>query len=301
MVALVAAITWVLRLVQSYMIAIEGAYVHPFGIVYVVAVALLTMLAGYVAGIFTLALSLMATLCFLMPSHPLFHIDHPSDLVELVFDVLVNALVIVGAEAMRRNVSLVRANREVVAREKGALAREQHALLAQKAFFKDVLLSVTDNHFYLCDSHAELPACVTIIHGPRELAADRLADLRQLACQAAREQGFSDERCYDLMTAVSEAAMNAIVHAKDGKWTICLGEQEAMQVRIQDAGGGIPMDHLPKATLERGHSTAGTLGHGFWMILQTIDRLWLLTGPTGTTVVLEMDKDPPSPKWMGEA
>jgi hypothetical protein len=29
------------------------------------------------------------------------------------------------------------------------------------------------------------------------------------------------------------------------------------------------------------------LGHGMKMILQTTDRLWLLTGPTGTIVVLE--------------
>jgi hypothetical protein len=34
---------------------------------------------------------------------------------------------------------------------------------------------------------------------------------------------------------------------------------------------------------------------------QTCDRVYLLTGPTGTTVVLEMDRDPPLPAWLHAA
>ena len=34
-------------------------------------------------------------------------------------------------------------------------------------------------------------------------------------------------------------------------------------------------------------STGGTLGHGFYMMLQMVDQVYLLTGPTGTVVVLE--------------
>jgi hypothetical protein len=60
------------------------------------------------------------------------------------------------------------------------------------------------------------------------------------------------------------------------------------------------MSRLPRATLERGFTTApGNFGHGFWFMLQTVDRVWLLTGPAGTTVVLEQNKEAPEPGWMG--
>jgi hypothetical protein len=36
------------------------------------------------------------------------------------------------------------------------------------------------------------------------------------------------------------------------------------------------------------------------MILETVHRVWLLTGPSGTTVVLEMDRTAPEPGWLGK-
>jgi hypothetical protein len=50
----------------------------------------------------------------------------------------------------------------------------------------------------------------------------------------------------------------------------------------------------------RGYSTAGTQAEGFLMMLATIDRLWLLTGPAGTTVVLEQGREAPLPNWLTE-
>ena len=70
------------------------------------------------------------------------------------------------------------------------------------------------------------------------------------------------------------------------------------QVWIEDHGPGIDMGRLPKATLDRGFTTAGTLGHGFKLLLATADRVWLLTGPTGTTVVLQQGRDEPVPDWL---
>ena len=79
-------------------------------------------------------------------------------------------------------------------------------------------------------------------------------------------------------------------------FTVQMGEN-TVQVWIEDCGKGIDMNNLPRATLERGWTTAGSLGHGFWLMLQTIDHVYLLTGPTGTTVVLEQDKVAPIPAW----
>lgn len=58
------------------------------------------------------------------------------------------------------------------------------------------------------------------------------------------------------------------------------------------------MENLPRATLSRGFSTKATLGHGLKMMIETADRLYLLTGPSGTIIVLEQERDKPLPAWL---
>jgi len=59
------------------------------------------------------------------------------------------------------------------------------------------------------------------------------------------------------------------------------------------------MEELPKATLMKGYSGsggAGGFGHGFFLMLAYVDTVHLLTGPNGTTVVLEQWRIPPPDK-----
>ena len=92
--------------------------------------------------------------------------------------------------------------------------------------------------------------------------------------------------------------MNAVVHAGGGTAAVGANPQGPVQVWIEDRGTGIDLNHLPQATLERGYTTAGTMGHGFYMILKTVDRVWLLTGPEGTTVVMEQERNAAEPVWL---
>ena len=105
-------------------------------------------------------------------------------------------------------------------------------------------------------------------------------------------------RQYDLMTAASEAGMNAIVHAGGGTAQVSASPGGTVQVRVEDHGTGITMENLPRAALARGFSTKATLGHGLKMMLETADRLFLLTGPAGTTLVLEQERVAPTPAWL---
>jgi anti-sigma regulatory factor (Ser/Thr protein kinase) len=125
--------------------------------------------------------------------------------------------------------------------------------------------------------------------------------MRCIAQRAASVAHFSDERTCDLLTSVGEAAMNAVVHGGGGHGRVYVEPHEAVQVWISDNGHGIEMESLHQATLQRGFTTAGSFGHGFWMILRTVDKVWLLTGPTGTTVVLEERREPSDPFWMDDA
>jgi anti-sigma regulatory factor (Ser/Thr protein kinase) len=199
---------------------------------------------------------------------------------------------------MRQNTVLQRERRDALERERLALERERDASDRQRLVLREVLASVTDNRLRLCDDQADLPPILKPIGNPVILSAVDVRTLREDARKAALDADFSLERCFDLMTAVSEAAMNAVVHAGGGEGRVSVDAEATVQVRVQDLGSGIAVERLPKATLLRGHSTAGTLGHGFWLILNTVDRLWLLTGDTGTTVVLEQDRIPSDAAWL---
>ncbi|MEO7716474.1 MAG: PAS domain-containing protein [Capsulimonas sp.] len=167
-----------------------------------------------------------------------------------------------------------------------------------RRFLQDVLLSVTDGKLHLCHSSDELPLRLTPCSDSIVLStSEGLSDIRHRAQEVALSQDFSAEGCYDLITAASEAAMNAIVHAGGGEGVVC-SDGDKIQVWVKDSGKGIDMAHLPHATLKMGYTTAGTLGHGMKLMLSTADHIWLLTTPSGTTVVIEKDRLAKEPDWF---
>ncbi len=168
----------------------------------------------------------------------------------------------------------------------------------QRVFLRDVLASVTEGKLRLCDAASDLPAPLPAAAEPIELSKPSLRWLRQVTREVAISFGFPPERWHDLLTAVGEASMNAVVHAGGGWARVHASAQGTIQVWIEDMGAGIDVERLPRATLERGYTTAGSLGHGFWMMLRSADRVWLLTGPEGTRVVLEQDCAEPEPSWL---
>lgn len=178
------------------------------------------------------------------------------------------------------------------------LEREEEMRL--RTFVKDMLSSVTGGRFILCHSPADLPAPRPEDGGSYDFTrASGLHGLRDLVARAAEQSALPDERVMDLLTAVSEAGMNAIVHGGEaGHATVTYDAAEGIvQARIVDGGAGISIEHLPKAAFREGYTTAGTMGFGFKLILQTADCVWLLTSATGTTLVLEQKRTAPSIAW----
>ncbi len=187
---------------------------------------------------------------------------------------------------------------DVTERREIEAARE--ALVAQQGvFLRDVLSSVTEGKLLLSTSPAHLPPSLRPVGEAIALTrAGGLRDLRLRAQEAALGAGHSEERQFDLITAVSEAGMNAILHGGGGSGQVSFGENGTVQVRVEDFGSGIAVENLPRATLSRGFSTKATLGHGLKMMIETADRLYLLTGSSGTTIVLEQEQGRPLPAWL---
>ncbi|MEO7714579.1 MAG: PAS domain S-box protein [Capsulimonas sp.] len=168
-----------------------------------------------------------------------------------------------------------------------------------RSFLRDILYSVTEGRLRFCENDSELPARAPCRINDTEFDRFGLAGVRADVRSAATSLGISDQRLNDLVTAVSEAAMNAVVHAKSAQYSVC-EHREAIQVWIKDYGNGIEISQLHRATLERGFTTEDSLGHGFWLMLHTCDRIWLHSSSAGTTLVLEQDTVPPDPLWLGQ-
>jgi len=180
--------------------------------------------------------------------------------------------------------------------ERQRIAEERLAeFQVQRDFVRGVLASVSGGKLIFCSDANELPKPLRFISRSITLTRNSLSDFRCEVLKTAEKLGFPGERQRDLITAASEAAMNAVVHAGGGKGWTADDRAGLIQVWVTDTGTGISMDRLPQATLERGYSSAGTLGHGFWLALNSCDRLYLQTGPAGTTIVLEQHREPPPP------
>lgn len=177
--------------------------------------------------------------------------------------------------------------------------RLREAEARQRRFVRETLFSLTDGRLLLCDTENDLPAPCCAQEGPLLLSRPALRELRQQTRAVAWDLGFSEERANDLVMAVGEAGMNAVVHGGGGLADICADAALGIvQVWIRDSGQGIEESTLHRAVLERGYSSTGSLGHGFSMLLQTCDRVYLLTSAAGTTVVLEQEKNPLDPVWL---
>jgi anti-sigma regulatory factor (Ser/Thr protein kinase) len=161
------------------------------------------------------------------------------------------------------------------------------------AFLRDVLASVTEGRLRLCEQPSDLPAPLPALPGASgdslTLTEETLYLLRRRIRETGAALGFPPERTADLMSAAHEAAMNAVQHGGGAASARLHAAPDGsrMQVWVQDRGAGIRVADLPKATLLRGHSGRGGFGHGYVLILSYADAVHLLTGPGGTTVVLE--------------
>jgi anti-sigma regulatory factor (Ser/Thr protein kinase) len=124
------------------------------------------------------------------------------------------------------------------------------------------------------------------VTAPRELS-----EARGVVARTAAEH-FPDWAPHvDLRTPVGEALVNALRHAGGGSFQLFV-HGDRLQVLVRDDGPGIDFRMLPRATLQRGFSTASSLGMGFTIMLQVCERVLLSTRPGRTSVVLEFAAQP---------
>ncbi|HVK06164.1 MAG TPA: PAS domain-containing protein [Armatimonadaceae bacterium] len=207
-----------------------------------------------------------------------------------------------GLSVYFRNINEERKREE----ERERLLAEQERLLAelreagtrQRRFLKEMLAGFTEGRMRLCFSESELPAALPPLSDPLSLSDASLRPLRKHLAGAAEGMQIPQERLQGFVTAVHEAAVNAVKYGGGGTARV-KGDVNAgvLQVWVEDQGPGIAEEMIHRS-VERGYTTQG-FGHGTFFMQSCSDRLYLFseTG-RGTTVVLEIDRHAPEPAWL---
>ncbi len=179
-----------------------------------------------------------------------------------------------------------------VALENARLYEERRRSEEQrKQFYRDVICAATRNKLILRDrweveTPPNPPDFRMTVARPEEIHEAR-AGLAQLVMK----QNLTDERLDGLLLTMGEAATNAYKHGGGGDISIWLND-DCLMIRVEDHGPGIDATTLPKATLMPGFSTKPSLGMGLTIILEFVDCIYLVTGPTGTLLDIQISLHP---------
>jgi anti-sigma regulatory factor (Ser/Thr protein kinase)/PAS domain-containing protein len=184
-----------------------------------------------------------------------------------------------------------------VRRAERALRRQEETI---RRAYVDVLDAVTGGKLILLTDEELAGQLGAPLTQPGSVDAPRdLSEARGVVARLAAERFPEWSSTTDVRTPVCEALVNALRHAGGGTYQV-FARDDTLQVLIRDEGPGIDFRTLPRATLQRGFSTASSLGMGFTIMLQACERVLLSTRPGRTSVLLEF-ADGPTPVESLEA
>jgi anti-sigma regulatory factor (Ser/Thr protein kinase) len=163
----------------------------------------------------------------------------------------------------------------------------------RRSIYSEVFQAATNGKIVLCsptEIAKEWPTLDVAVAIERD---QDVAAVRDRVRETAEAAGVTPDRAWDLTLCASEAATNALRHGNGGAAAVEVRDG-VVRIRIVDRGGGIPLEDLPDATLRPGWSKGSqpSMGHGFSLMYQLADCLYLNTGPDGTVLILEMHVTP---------
>ena len=158
--------------------------------------------------------------------------------------------------------------------------------------YRDVIWAVTQNKLKLLLDISELPFYKEE-DKVLELKIDSSNELvlsKKKIEEYFENMGWSRSRIFDVVVSVSEAVSNVLKHAKSGVITV-FALKDRFHIWISDNGKGIDFSNIPKSTLQKGHSTGNSLGMGFCIMLELVDKLFLFTHSSGTILIMEIYRE----------
>jgi PAS domain S-box-containing protein len=99
----VPATTWILASIQHFLNRLDGQFPRPFGIGFLVVVAAISLLGGSGPGLFSLLLSGIFTIYFLVEPFQSWHIHRPIDAVEVCIELSVGLILVTAIQLLHRS------------------------------------------------------------------------------------------------------------------------------------------------------------------------------------------------------
>ena len=172
--------------------------------------------------------------------------------------------------------------------ERKAMERKKQEMEdQQREFFRRTILAATEGKLEITEFKTIRKKAGQPVAAWYLKRSEDLHTVRQAIATVALAEGMDKDRTDDFVLCAGEAATNAYKHAGGGEITLHVLEGNLMLL-VTDRAGGIETLELPHVALSRGYSTTGTLGMGYKAMIALADRIYLATGPFGTTVAIEM-------------
>lgn len=185
---------------------------------------------------------------------------------------------------------------EDITERKIAEQRQRELDLHKREFYRRTILAATEGKLEITEpGEIEKLAGPAVAEWPIEFGED-LGAVRRAVTGIAEREGMDGSRVYDLALCVGELTTNAFKHAGGGVASLHEVEDRLIFV-TSDHGPGMEALTLPEIALKRGFSTAKSLGMGYKAMISVADKVYLATGPSGTTVAIEM-RIHPTPRTL---
>ncbi len=156
--------------------------------------------------------------------------------------------------------------------------------------YRDVIFAVTQGKLLLVKVE-ELPSYTGEGQRLAEVTISRGEDVglaRKVSKQVVRQLFPRYQKTQRLLLCVSEAATNVVKHAGFGVFSILKTNDTTIRFIFQDKGPGIDLDYLPSALFYQGFSTKASLGYGFTLIYNFVDKIILSSTKNGTTLAFDI-------------
>jgi putative nucleotidyltransferase with HDIG domain len=157
-----------------------------------------------------------------------------------------------------------------------------------RRMYRDVIYSVTQGKLMLLERNelGELYQNELLHKVPIQSNSD-VAICRKAVDDLLTEYEITGKEKFHILLSTSEVATNVLKHAVEGVMKVYKYDNK-LRIIVEDMGSGINLSDLPKSTLLSGFSSKRSLGQGFSLLLQMMDKVALYTSSRGTTVVLEI-------------
>ncbi|HEY3298051.1 MAG TPA: PAS domain-containing protein, partial [Armatimonadota bacterium] len=156
-------------------------------------------------------------------------------------------------------------------------------------FHRRMILAATDGKLMVTEREAIIGIVGQAEESWEIKKPDDFGRIRHRIRDLALTHGIDENRIHQFVMACGEALTNALQHGRGGEASFH-ALTDRLFLMVSDRGPGIEALNLPDVALTPGFSTAGTLGMGYKAMLSFTDKLYLATGPTGTTLALEMKR-----------